>query len=194
MRLRTLTLGLSMVLCVLAGTPGQTADQILIPPGAVWRYNDSGTNLGTGWRAVGYNDAAWATGPAQLGYGDGDEATLVGYGPDPQNKHVTTWFRRSFALADPTQVRGLWLRVLQDDGAVVHLNGTRVFRRNVPQGALAPDTLAASAIAGADENALVGTPVDPRLLVAGTNVLAVEMRQSSPQSSDLSFDLELWAQ
>jgi len=104
MRLPKLTLLLSLLLCVLSGTRGQTADQVLVAPGAVWRFNDSGTNLGTAWRAVSYNDSAWRTGPAQLGYGDGDEATLISYGSNPNNRRITYYFRRSFTVTSPASI------------------------------------------------------------------------------------------
>jgi hypothetical protein len=32
---------------------------------------------GAAWRTLDFNDNAWASGPAQLGYGDNDEATVV---------------------------------------------------------------------------------------------------------------------
>ncbi|WP_230687570.1 hypothetical protein, partial [Streptococcus pneumoniae] len=51
-------------------------DQTLVPMGSSWRYLDNGSNQGTAWRAGAFNDTAWAAGPAQLGYGDGDEATV----------------------------------------------------------------------------------------------------------------------
>src|SRR5687768_3695680 len=58
-----------------------SANVTLIPAGAAWRYLDNGTNQGTAWRGVGFNDSAWNSGNAELGYGDGDEATIVSYGP-----------------------------------------------------------------------------------------------------------------
>ena len=68
----------------------------IVPAGSVWRYSDIGVDLGTEWQQTGYDDAAWPSGPAQLGYGDGDEATVIGYGGDASNKHITTYFRKSF--------------------------------------------------------------------------------------------------
>ncbi|HRI22394.1 MAG TPA: hypothetical protein PLA68_15640, partial [Panacibacter sp.] len=52
----------------------------LIAAGSSWKYLDNGTNQGTAWAGTSFSDAAWASGNAQLGYGDGDEATVVGYG------------------------------------------------------------------------------------------------------------------
>ncbi len=70
----------------------------LVPLQSVWKYLDNGTNQGTAWQATGFNDSTWAQGPAELGYGDGGEATVVGYGPNSGAKYITTYFRKSFAV------------------------------------------------------------------------------------------------
>ncbi|MGH9658630.1 MAG: hypothetical protein ACRD96_08800, partial [Bryobacteraceae bacterium] len=113
-------------------TRGSTTDVFLVDKGSLWKYFDQGTNQGTAWRALAFNDGAWPSGPAQLGYGDGDEATLISYGPNASNKYVTTYFRRTFGVGDPGLYQSLTLNLLRDDGAVVYLNGTEVFRSNMP--------------------------------------------------------------
>ena len=72
-----------------------------VSAGANWRYLDNGTDQGTAWRASAFNDSAWASGPAQLGYGDGDEATVVGFGPNPNQRYRTTYFRRTLQRRQP---------------------------------------------------------------------------------------------
>ena len=67
---------LSIVGVCLASPPIEAVDTVLVPTGAVWRYLDNGTNQNTAWRAAGFDDSSWAQGPAELGYGDGDEATI----------------------------------------------------------------------------------------------------------------------
>ncbi len=165
----------------------------LVRRGTDWRYLDDGTDPGPFWADPGFDDGAWGTGPAQLGYGDGDEATVIGFGPDPNAKHVTSWFRREFFLSDPTAFSALELRVLRDDGAVVHLGGVEVFRTNMPAGPIDASTPASASVAGAEESALFGVTLPASLLASGRNVVAVEVHQSSPASSDLSFDLEMTA-
>lgn len=179
-------------------TPNTTT---LIPKGAAWKYLDNGSDQGTAWRANGFDDSAWASGNAELGYGDGGEATTLSYGPDANNKYVTTYFRKAFAVANPAAVAALTLSLLRDDGAVVYLNGTEVARTNMPVGTIAYDTYASGAIGGADETAYVNfnlstAPLqksDRRApeLTHGTNVLAVELHQAAATSSDVSFDLQL---
>lgn len=169
----------------------------MVPFGSVWKYLDDGSNPGTAWRAKLFADGAWPSGPGELGYGDDvegrPEATVVGFGSDPAQKHITTYFRRSWVVPDRSLITGLTLRLLRDDGAVVYFNGFEAFRNNMTNNPVFYTNLAAAAIAGADETNLVVTAVGLIALLQGTNTLAVEVHQNSPGSSDLSFDLELLA-
>ena len=69
---------------------GVSAQDTLIPTGATWRYLDDGSDQGSAWADPTFDDSAWAAGPAELGYGDGDEATVVSFGGDAGNKFITT--------------------------------------------------------------------------------------------------------
>jgi acid phosphatase type 7 len=169
----------------------QAQGSVLVPAGAVWKYLDTGANQGTAWRAPAFNDGGWKTGAAELGYGDGDEATLVGFGPNSSAKYPTTYFRHAFSVADPSAYGGLTLRVLRDDGAIVYLNGTEVFRSNMPASGVTAATFASSVVFDANERTYVTAEVNPARLVAGTNVLAVELHQSGATSTDVSFNLAL---
>ncbi|HEY2952487.1 MAG TPA: Ig-like domain-containing protein, partial [Verrucomicrobiae bacterium] len=167
--------------------------ELLIAAGSDWKYLDHGSNQGTAWRAPAFSDSAWASGPAQLGFGDGDEATVINGGPST-NRFVTTYFRRAFPVVATAAFASLNLRVLRDDGAVVFLNGVEVFRSNMPTGAVTYATYASSVVSGADETTtFYATNLSPGLLINGTNVLAVEVHQANATSTDLSFDLELSA-
>lgn len=161
---------------------------VLIAKCSTWRYFDDGL-----WSDPDFDDSGWASGPAELGYNDGDEATVVGFGGDPADKHITTYFRHEFNVANPGSVSTLSLDVLRDDGAIAYLNGVEVFRTNMPAGVVDFSTLASTGVTGVAETTFHTTAVDPLLLVAGTNVLAVEVHQFMPNSSDLSFDLSLTA-
>src|SRR5207249_3078938 len=188
-----------VVLCLLALSISVTSaatPTTLVPFGSVWKYLDNGSDQGTAWRAPGFNDSAWASGPAQLGYSsnppENDEATIVSYGPDPNNKFTTTYFRRAFVVSSASSVTNLTVSVLRDDGAVVYLNGTEIFRSNMPAGPVDYLTFALIAVGGADETInFYQNSVAPGLLTNGTNVLAVEIHQANLTSTDISFDLEL---
>jgi hypothetical protein len=178
---------------VLLFTPRGLADELLITAGSAWKYNDTGADLGTAWQAPGFNDTAWPSGLAQLGYGDGDEVTIVGFGGNTANRYITTYFRRSFTVSSPASISALVLRVVRDDGCVIYINGTEVARSNMPAGTISSTTPATTAIGGADESAWIEIPLAPSVLVAGANIIAVELHQQSPTSTDISFNLELRA-
>lgn len=163
----------------------------LITAGAVWRYYDvKGVDLGTAWRALSFNDSAWASGPAKLGFGDPATTTV---NSDPTR--TTTYFRHRFVATNASAIAGLTQGLMRDDGAVVYLNDTEVFRSNMPGGTIANSTLASSAISGAEETTwFTNKTASPSLLVTGTNVIAVEVHQGSASSSDLGFNFLLVAQ
>jgi hypothetical protein len=175
---------------VLVGSGG-LSNLVLLPAGATWRYLDNGTDAGTAWRQPGFDDSTWKVGAAQLGYGDGDEVTRVGFGPDSNNKFITTYFRTTFVVGDTSSIPVLVVKLLRDDGGVVYINGQEAFRSNMPVGPIVYTTLASSTLGNPEEATFVRAVVSPRYLVNGTNLVAVEMHQSSTNSSDLSFDLEL---
>jgi len=169
-------------------------ETVLVPAGGSWRYLDDGSDQGTAWRLPAYDDSLWATGPAQLGYGEGDEATVVSYGPDPQNKYITTYFRHTFSVADPGALTTLSLDLLRDDGAIVYLNGVEVRRENMPGGVVTYLTHASHELKYVSrENLFMTTALDPAVLVAGANVLAVEIHQVNGATNDAGFDLRLVA-
>ncbi len=165
------------------------AQTVLVPMGATWKFLADGSNPGTAWRTLDFDDAAWARGPAELGYGEGDEATTVPSGTGSVSHFVTTYFRTSFVVDNSGRYSGLSGTLVYDDGAVVYLNGAEVFRINMPAGPVSFNTLAADS----SEYEPAGFAVDAGHLRAGRNVIAVEIHQGDSGSSDISFDLRLEA-
>ncbi len=95
-------------------------------------------------------------------------------------------------MSDPSSITALKLRLLRDDGAVVYLNGTEVWRSNMPSTAITYQTFATLEISGVAEQAFSEQSVPVSLLTPGTNTLAVEVHQhTANKPMDLSFDLEL---
>lgn len=165
----------------------------LIDAGASWAYRDAADAPPATWNQPAYDAGAWPQGPAQLGYGDGDEATQLSFGSDANNKTPAYYFRKTFTVADPASFTGLLLRMVADDGAVVYLNGQEVWRYNMPAGAVQFNTLASGSISGTTESAWLEQNIAAAGLVAGENLIAVEMHQAATNSSDLSFDFEVKA-
>jgi hypothetical protein len=176
-----------LVLMVALLSSNHTQAAALVPFGSIWKYLDDGSNQSNAWRTADFEDDGWASGPGQFGYGDGDEATEVSYGTNAELKHITTYFRTVFNVPDTNAFTNLVLNIIRDDGAVVYLNGVEVFRSGMAAGTVSYTTLATSN----GENSTGTTNVSPARLVNGANLIAVEVHQNDPDSSDLSFDLEL---
>ena len=108
-------------------------EAVLIAEGSHWLYLDTGEPSDEQWTGAGFDDAHWLEGPAQLGYGEGDEATRIRFGENPREKHVTTWFRKTITVEDVGRFDRLKLRLLSDDGALVFLNDHFVALESVGQ-------------------------------------------------------------
>lgn len=173
-----------------AGPRPGVSSVTLVPAAAEWKYWDKGTMPDAAWSTFAFDDSAWPSGPATLGYGNNNEATALGFGGDATNKYISYYFRHTFTVDDPAAFKTLDLQLLRDDGAVVYLNGQEVVRSNMAAGPVTLQTLAQDASV---ENQRYQYTVDPALLVAGPNVLAVEVHQAAPDSSDIAFALSLLA-
>ena len=169
------------------------APATLVGTSAVWKYFDQTNDLGTAWRSNTFNDTAWSSGPSMLGFGDANgllPATVIA-----SNRQWTTYFRRQFYVPDAYLVQSLDGRILRDDGAVVYLNGTEIWRdTNMPSGLITNASPALTAIGGTNESTWIPLNLPPsilNLLVNGTNVLAIEVHQNALTSSDLALNFEL---
>jgi lysophospholipase L1-like esterase len=163
----------------------------LIHGGEVWKYSDTGQDLGTNWSQPNYDDSNWASGPARLGYGDPAVLTTVSFGPNPTNRYLTTYYRHSFVVPDNVVFTNLNFRLSRVDGAVVWLNGQEAFRTNMPAGPIAYTNTAAKGTL--PQNACIFYPTNLAIsnLPAGTNLVAVEVHIIGPARITSGMDLEL---
>ena len=161
-----------------------------VAKGDSWKYFDRGDSLTDDWKNPFFDDGSWQLGMAQFGYGEGDEATTISFGADANNKFISSYFRKTFDFDSSSTYSDFNLNILVDDGAVVYLNGKELLRQRIANGIVDYSTLAA----GADlENVFDSYAIDNKLFVNGPNVLAVEVHQNLANSSDISFDFEMYA-
>ncbi|MDA7888296.1 CotH kinase family protein, partial [Akkermansiaceae bacterium] len=158
--------------------------------GDSWKYRDDGSDLGLAWRQVGYDDQAWDSSIAPLGYGD-PVSTVLSYGSDEEDRHVTSYFRKSFQVADPDDFEESTLELIVDDGALVYLNGNLIVSQNMTDGFVNYLTPALSPVPQEQEMVVTTYELPQGLLLEGENVLAVEVHQINNLSQDLRFDLSL---
>ena len=163
----------------------------LIHGGDVWKYSDTGQDLGTNWSQPNYDDSGWASGAARLGYGDPTVFTTVSYGPNATNRYITTYFRDSFVVPGNVIFTNLNFRLSRVDGAVVWLNGQEAFRTNMPAGPIAYTNLATRSTARESAYIFYLTNLAVSSLSAGTNLVAVEVHIFVPTRISNGLDLEL---
>jgi hypothetical protein len=169
-------------------------DTRLVRVGELWRYLKGTQGPPSAWAARDFDDSAWPEGPSGIGYGDDDDATVLDdmEATATQPGYLSVFARRSFAVPDPAAVGTLLLRIDFDDGFAAYLNGEPVARQYVTG-----TPPAYNSIASASHEA--GVPVEfdlsafKHLLVSGRNVLAIEVHNRAPDSSDLSLIPELIA-
>lgn len=160
-----------------------------LPAGSIWSYRKGTSEASTpvdAWRGSTFvEDDSWLSGDAVIGYGDGDDVTMLG---DMQNGYSSVYLRKTFLVPAGQIPARLLVRVYVDDGAIVWINGTEVGRRSVNPGEKAHDDLAIDH-ERAWEEILVNNPGN--ILVGGTNVIAVHALNGSLGSSDFSIDVEI---
>ncbi|WP_035609755.1 CotH kinase family protein [Haloferula sp. BvORR071] len=154
-----------------------------------WKYKKGtaeASNPVEAWRATAYNDSAWLTGQAGIGYGDAGINTTLS---DMRNAYNSVYFRKSFTVPADAIPKQLKLRVLLDDGCVIWINGSPVHKINVAEGQLAYNYLAPQNHEAVWEEVTLNNT--DAYLLGGTNVIAVHAFNTSAGSSDFSMDLEL---
>nr|ADI22802.1 hypothetical protein [uncultured Oceanospirillales bacterium HF0500_29K23]ADI23150.1 hypothetical protein [uncultured gamma proteobacterium HF0770_11A05] len=165
---------------------------MVISRDSVWKYLDDGTRLDdVQWTPLDYDDSQWKSGPAELGYGDDDEATAVNKGGSVSKTHNTIYFRRHFTLKSVNRGDRLLLELLRDDGAVVYLNGTEIIRSNMPSGTVLYSTMATSKNNLKQSRLWHSHVIESPSIKKGENVIAVEVHRFNKWDRDLSFNLEL---
>jgi lysophospholipase L1-like esterase len=167
---------------ILTGTNRITAS--LVHGGDLWTYADTGADFGTNWSQPGFDHSGWNSGYGRLGHGETTDETMV-------SNNITVYFRKAFVVPWNQVFTNLNFRLAQTGGAVVWLNGRELFRTNLPAGPVSYVTLAKTNLSGDPANIYYQTNIAGSNLLFGTNILAVEIHQSSATNTVLGFDLEL---
>jgi hypothetical protein len=187
------------------------ATVVLMAYNHVWKYDESGNDLGSAWSGVGYNDSAWPSGAGFLAFetsagpltlftnlagGNGTNTslnltnqTLGGIG----GTNITFYFRTALngLPFDPNAV-GNTIRATSyfDDGGVIYVNGAEQLRFNLTNSPVALN-YTNYAIAGSTEGA--GGLVTSNLLgfAQANNVIAAEVHQNIFTSSDIAWGMQI---
>jgi hypothetical protein len=182
----------------LAGVLLPVQAAVVFDYGSDWKYrigtSEASSPDASAWRQATFTDSSWAAGPAPIGYANPPnhpaESALRTFLPTSQaGGYLSVFFRKTFNVKVPADVQQFILHINVDDGYVAWLNGVEIGRFNVPAGNLAFNASASSAIEPTLTSIEVNNP--SKWLVAGVNVIAVQVFNANFTSSDLVFDAAL---
>ena len=163
---------------------GERNYRTLVSEGDVARYLVPNQNVSNEWVNLSFDDGAWSEGPLGIGYGDGDDNTLI-------SSNISLFLRKTFTLSNAADVESLIFDVDYDDSFIAYINGQEIARANIS--GLFP---AYNVSALTDREAQMyngGLPVRfniediDGLLQDGENVLSIQVHNVSPGSSDMSI-------
>lgn len=161
--------------------------ELTINQGDSWNYFPGFQGPDANWADLGFDDTNWPLGPSGIGFGDGDDATII-------STVISLFMRKSFEVQDSTQIQAALLYIDYDDAFVAYLNGHEIARNNIGQSGVIPgwnqtsDTWHEAQLyqGGIPENYPLSFSTIQSFLQQGENILAIEVHNHSTTSSDLS--------
>ena len=161
-----------------------------------WKYfkGDSGepSSPVEAWRQLGFNDSGWFDNKqTSIGYGDGDDNTEL---TDMRNNYTTIYLRNTFEVTDVSEIDSLTIEIYVDDGCVIWINGTEVFRSAIlPVGFIPYDDTTYNNQWTEPSWQSTSLTNPSSYLQVGTNVIAIHAINAAIDSTDLSIDISLTA-
>ncbi|OJV38047.1 MAG: hypothetical protein BGO29_08760 [Bacteroidales bacterium 36-12] len=164
-------------------------ENILIPLKATWDYWDRNGKPSENWYKAEYSSSSWSNARAPFGYGANfpSVTTTISYGGNTGNKYITSYFRKTFNVSDPSELDNIQIAVYVDDGVAVYINDVEIGRYNLPSGKLEFNTLTNTY----NNGEWVYFDIPQSFLKKGNNVIAAEVHQVNATSSDMVFELTL---
>ena len=155
--------------------------ETVVSPGHQWHYTLPTSEPSSNWKVAQNAPSNWLQGPSGIGYGDEDDATIVG-------TTASLFMHTTFEIQNLSTINRLLLDMDYDDGFVAYINGVEI-ARNLVSGNPVPY----NQLSDGYHEALLYRGFSPEryflnksLLVNGTNVFAVQVHNQSVDSSDLS--------
>ena len=155
--------------------------ETVVSPGHQWHYTLPTSEPSSNWKVAQNAPSNWLQGPSGIGYGDEDDATIVG-------TTASLFMHTTFEIQNLSTINRLLLDMDYDDGFVAYINGVEI-ARNLVSGNPVPYNQLSDGL----HEALLYRGFSPEryflnksLLVNGTNVFAVQVHNQSVDSSDLT--------
>ena len=153
----------------------------------MWRYFEGLSEPDSNWRQLSFNDSSWLIGQGGIGYGDGDDSTII-------NAVTSLYLRKNFLIIDTSEIVSAVLHVDYDDAFVAYLNNVEIARANI--GAIGDNPVYNQGSSSLHEAQMYqgGNPdlfvINPQILNnvlnQGNNVLSIQIHNDNISSSDLT--------
>lgn len=153
-----------------------------------WKYYIPDSDIGDSWKTIEFKDDSWKIGKTSIGYGDEDDSTEV----DPGTMAV--YLRKYFIVEDTSKIKEAFLHIDYDDAFVAYINGAEVARANIGEPGM-PVNFDDPANTYTEPLICYGSPPEAfnisdtihSLLHPGENIIAIELHNHQPSSSDLTI-------
>ena len=164
-------------------------EQTFLALGAQWKITPGTEEPPADWYQPDFDDSAWTAATTPVGYGEGETEDGGTTMTEMRGNHISVYMRTEFTIPDPMNIGTLRFYAAYDDGFIVYLNGTRIHIENMrTSGEDIQDTFDARARSSRERTSSGQADINMLdfmdLLIAGTNVIAIQAHNSSVNSSD----------
>jgi len=184
---------------LLCDTVSTSRAAVIFTNGSTWKYfigTQEASTPTTAWRDLAFSDSSWQQGLLPIGFAavandpGGYEATIRTTLPTGSvSNYASVFLRKSFVVASTNDFAQLRLTVVVDDGCIAWVNGREIGRFNMVSGEPNINSVAISSIESTVATFVTNNP--GAFLVAGTNIVAVQLFNAVTNSSDLLLDASL---
>ena len=179
-----------------SGEDGSSGKQVFVEEDDTWRYLKGISEFPSGWTTVNFDAGSWLTGRTGIGYGDGDDDTVLS---DMRNGYIAFAARKTFRVSQTQydDIDQFALEIDYDDAFVAHLNGVEVVRSDNLNSASTPVPYdRAAGEPGHEAGNFESFSINKSVLnigsgAAGDNVLAIQLHNREIDSSDASMAARL---
>lgn len=153
----------------------------------IWKYLEGSFEPDSNWRKISFNDGSWQSGQGGIGYGDGDDSTII-------SAVTSLYLRKTFSIVDTADIVAAVLDVDYDDAFVAYLNNVEIARANIgvvgdhPSFNQSSSSLHEAQMyqGGNPDQFLINTQLLKDNILPGNNVLSVQVHNDNITSSDLT--------
>jgi CotH kinase protein/Lamin Tail Domain/Secretion system C-terminal sorting domain/Chitobiase/beta-hexosaminidase C-terminal domain len=159
--------------------------ETIIDEGDDWKYYLGTQEPSSEWKKIYFDDDSWNSGQSGIGYGDGDDATII----PPVN---SVYLRKSFNITDVDNISNIMFNIDFDDGFIAFINDQEIARSNlgilgefIPYNRFTENINEARLYKDELLDAFLISDIST-ILVNGENVISIQVHNANSNSSDLT--------